>query len=79
MLSAAALQNIVALIAAVSSLVGVITVLVKQLQQGRQIQEIHQNTNSALDQLRAHNMLLLSQQATAVQLRARPPMPPAVP
>jgi uncharacterized membrane protein len=80
MLSVNALQQLTTLVGTLVTLVGVITVLVRQIQQNEKIAEVHTNTNSALDQLRAHNVLLLSQQATAVQLQARPPMPPpAVP
>jgi hypothetical protein len=79
MLSATDIQNLTTLIAAVGTLVGVITVLVKQLQQGRKLDEVHTQTNSALTVLQTHNTLLQAQQATAVELQARPPMPDTPP
>jgi uncharacterized membrane protein len=77
MLSATDIQNLTALVAAVATLVGVVTLLIKQMQQGTQLAEVHYNTNSALEQLRSTNTALQAQQATAVELSVRPPMPDA--
>lgn len=76
MLSATAIQNLLTLITALITLVGVVTVLVKQLQQGAVIKDVKTNTNDHLTQLTAKVDALQRTQATAVELQARPVVPP---
>jgi hypothetical protein len=78
MLSASAIQALTMLVTSLITLVGVITVLLRQIQDRATIVATHENTNNTLSTLSAQKDALQATQATTQELANRPPglLPP---